>query len=358
MSSNRTTAQSVLPSLLSFTFSFHHYKQRIFCFFFLSSWVSDPLSLLYSLLLLFTLTLHFGLFFLSPVPLPFPSQSLSSILLLTLGLFRPSLSVSLSLDGFRLLSWWGWWPVWRLGCLVSPVIREDVALRGRSELSASASPRVTFHGQLVSEQRHARRLSAPLIVKINGNQSLLTALHSLLRSFHISASNPHSRFPLSLFVASLSLWVFPWCAFAALWLMAGIWQYVIRLFSPCFIIHFDIFATSPELKPYNAMKTVQNLMFLFLLFAHYLIHFLFSLADCAGCSLFSSQGLFLLFYSHQSVGISKSKVSIITSDPILSHKILQTTTFKIPNLFVHVILMPHSLRSGQVCWRLVAARAW
>lgn len=138
--------------------------------------------------------------------------------------------------------------------------------------------------------------------------------------------------------------------------MAGVWQYVIRLFSPRFIIHFDIFATSPELKPYNAMKTVQNLMFLFLLFTHSLIHFLFSLADCAGCSLCSLKD-FLLFYSHQSAGISKSKVSIITSDPILSHKILQTTTFKIHNLFVHIILMHRSLRSGQVCWRLVAARA-
>lgn len=97
--------------------------------------------------------------------------------------FLSPLYLSLSLDGFRLLSWWGWWPVWRLGCLVSCVIRADVARRGRSELSASASPRVTFHGQLVSEQRHARRLSASLIVKINGNQSPHSTLHSPFAPF-------------------------------------------------------------------------------------------------------------------------------------------------------------------------------
>lgn len=182
----------------------------------------------------FTACSHFSLYLsilvFSPctlAPFPFPSQCWSSIPSLTLGLFRPS--VCPSLDGFRLLSWWGWWPVWRLGCLVSRVIRADVALRGRSELSASASPRVTFHGQLVSEQRRARRLSAPLIVKISGNQSLLSSVHSLLRFFHMSASNPHSLFPLSLFVASLSLWVFPWCAFAALWLMVAVLQYVFWL---------------------------------------------------------------------------------------------------------------------------------
>lgn len=163
---------------------------------------------------------------LSPYP-PSPSLLVS---------FTP-LYLSPSPDGFRLLSWWGWWPVWRLGCLVSRAIRADVARRGLSELSASASPRVTFHGQLVSEQRHARRLSASLIVKINGNQSPHSTLHSLPCSFNISASNPHSLFPLSFFVASLSLWVFPWCAFAALWLMAAVWQYVIWLFSSLFIVH-------------------------------------------------------------------------------------------------------------------------
>lgn len=73
--------------------------------------MSGGLSLLYSLLVLFTFTLQPGLFFLSRLLFPFPSQSPSSILHLTLGLVRPSLSVSLS----------GWVPAVELVGLVAGV---------------------------------------------------------------------------------------------------------------------------------------------------------------------------------------------------------------------------------------------
>lgn len=225
---------------------------RIFCCIFIPS---DSTQTLCCSILILPSSFHFPLLLQS-------SQSRSC---------TPPPHLSLSPDGFRLVSWWGWWPVWRLGCLVSRAIRADVALRGRSELSASASPRVTFHGQLVSEQRHARRLSASLIVKINGNQSPHSTLHSLPCSFHFSASKPHSLFPLSSFVASLSLWVFPWCAFAALWLMAAVWQYVIWLFSS---LYFTLLSTSVVLKSYNAMKTHHSPVHFYLLSPHYLIFLL------------------------------------------------------------------------------------
>lgn len=66
--------------------------------------------------------------------------------------------------------------------------------RGRSELSASASPRVTFHGQLVSEQRRTRCLSAPLIVKISGNQCARCS--ALSAAPFTSASDTHSCVPV------------------------------------------------------------------------------------------------------------------------------------------------------------------
>lgn len=158
--------------------------------------LSDPLFLLYILLSPPLFLTPSGFILPDPCPVSISPYSLnppSSSLPLS---FTPSVCLSPSLDGFRLLSWWGWWPVWRLGCLVSRAIRADVARRGRSELSASASPRVTFHGQLVSKQRRACRLSALLIVKINGNQSPHSTLLSLPRSFHISASNPSLSLPL------------------------------------------------------------------------------------------------------------------------------------------------------------------
>lgn len=101
------------------------------------------------------------------------------LVFLTSSILHP-LYLSPSVDGFQLLRWWGWWPSWRLGCLVSRAIRADVVQRERSELSASASPRVTFHGQLVSEHRRSCRLSALFIVKINGNQSPHSTLLSPL----------------------------------------------------------------------------------------------------------------------------------------------------------------------------------
>lgn len=59
--------------------------------------------------------------------------SICSALLPSCSILSPfrafSLSVSLcrSLDGFRLFICWCWWLVWRLCCLVSPLIRVDVA---------------------------------------------------------------------------------------------------------------------------------------------------------------------------------------------------------------------------------------
>lgn len=126
--------------------------------------------------------LHQGTVFLTPMflfPLTLSTLRVLILLLLSSSIFH-SLYPSPFADGFRLLSWWDWWPVWRLGCVVSRAIRADVVRRKRSELSASASPRVTFHGQLVSEQRRSCRLSAPFIVKINGNQSLHSTLLSPL----------------------------------------------------------------------------------------------------------------------------------------------------------------------------------
>lgn len=49
--------------------------------------------------------------------------------------------------------------------------------------------------------------------------------------------------------------------------------------------HFDLFATSVELKSHNAMKTLHNPVLFFLLSAHYLIYFFFSITDCARCFL-------------------------------------------------------------------------
>lgn len=98
---------------------------------------------------------------------------------------------------------------------MSCAIRANVARRGRSELSACASLRVTFHGQLVSEQRRARRLSAPLIVKINGNQLPHSTRCSLPSHPRLQPSlSPHPvclcclyiclSFPLMCFCSSLA----------------------------------------------------------------------------------------------------------------------------------------------------------
>lgn len=234
-----------------------------FCLFL--SGVTDPLSLSPSQSGLFKkkTTLHLGLFFLPsfhPPSVFHSSRSVSSIPL------APPRVLSLSPDGFRLLSWWGRWPVWRLGCLVSRAIRADVARRGRSELSASASPRVTFHGQLVSEQRRARRLSALLIVKINGNQSPHSTLHSLSPPLAAFTSLPQTlrlSSSLSECVASLCFWVFPpRCAFAALWLTAAVWQYVIGPFLSLHYTLFDLLSPVIEQKSYNARRHTMLLFFL------------------------------------------------------------------------------------------------
>lgn len=224
------------------------------------------------------LTLHVAQFFPSSILFLFP-DTLSVFSIPILHPPRSSfLYLSLSPDGFRLLSWWGWWPVWRLGCLVSRVIRADVARRGRSELSASASPRVTFHGQLVSEQRHARRLSASLIVKINGNQSPHSTLHSLPCSFHISAST--SLFPPPVFLCCLSISLsFPlmcFCSSLANGCCLAICYLTVQLSLYC-----TLFATSVVLKSYNDIKAHRNPMLVYLICTLFDFFFSFSTADCA-----------------------------------------------------------------------------
>lgn len=200
---------------------------------------------------------------------------------------------------------------------MSRAIRADVARRGRSELSASASPRVTFHGQLVSEQRRARRLSAPLIVKINGNQSPHSTLHSLLS--HLCLQPSLSLPPVFLCCLSISLSFPPMCFCSSL---ANGCCLAICYPTAQLSLHytlFDLFATFVELKSYNAMGTLHNPMLLVLLCAHYFIHFFFCLADCAGCFLrFPLMDLspsFLEFYSrHESVS---QRFPFSSGDPIL-----------------------------------------
>lgn len=198
-----------------------------------------------------------------------------------------------SLDGFRLLSWWGRWPVWRLGCLVSHAIRADVARRGLSELSASASPRVTFHGQLVSEQRRARSLSATLIVKINGNQSphftLLSLPHSHCLSFLPRLCHQTSLClpPVSLCCISIPFTFLLLCFCSSL---ANGSCFEICCPAIQLSLHytlFDLFATSIELKKIIGCckDTPQPNAFLPSLSTFDLIYFFFFLtvADFARC---------------------------------------------------------------------------
>lgn len=135
----------------------------------------------------------------------------------------------LSLDGFRLFVWWCWWLVWRLCCLVSPLIRVDVAPArpiGAERLRLTA-------GHLSRAISVGAEAHPPLVgpaYREDQRQSARSALCTLSAAPFTSASDTHS------FVSRLCLLPLspPWCASAALRLMAGIWQYVFWLFSSCF----------------------------------------------------------------------------------------------------------------------------
>lgn len=132
--------------------------------------------------------------------------------------------------------------------------------RGRSELSASASPRVTFHGQLVSEQRRARRLSAPLIVKISGNQCAQRCALSPLLVSHVCL-RPSLSLPPSLFVAALSA-SFPLMCFCSS--LANGWHLAICYLTVQVLLSLEM----------NSRNTLKRLSFSF---PHALFHFRLSL---------------------------------------------------------------------------------
>lgn len=203
--------------------------------------LSDPLSLLSSLLF-FQPKLHQGLFFLTLVLVLFAlTLSILSVPILRSSLSPWSLSPPLS------VSLRGWVPAAELVGLVAGVTARlsgvacDQGGRRTARTIGAERLRLTA-GHLSRAISVGAEARLPLVgpAYCEDQRQSVSTLHSALSrspSFHISASNPHSLFLLSLFVAALSLWVLPSCAFAALWLMVAVWQYVIRLLSSLFITH-------------------------------------------------------------------------------------------------------------------------
>lgn len=161
--------------------------------------------------------------------LPSLSSALSGLLCLCL-----SGSLCFSPDGLRLFIWWCWWLVWRLCCLVSPLIRVDVAPArpiGAERLRLTA-------GHLSRAISVGAEAHPPLVgpaYREDQRQSVRSVLCTLSAAPFTSASDTHSFVP-RLCLLLLCLRVCPWCASAALRLMAGIWQYVIWLFNSCFLL--------------------------------------------------------------------------------------------------------------------------